>query len=192
MSELDTTKVWDPLVRVCHWALAAAFFAAFVSADDGWLPLHAAAGYTVLGLVLLRVIWGFIGPAHARFSSLVHRPSNVWQYLKQLVLLKPPRYLGHNPLGGAMAVLLLSVLILTAVSGLMLYGTDQHAGPLVQWLAGSPWAREEWLDETHEVLADLSVFLIVFHVAGVILDSCLHRENLAKAMITGRKASIRQ
>jgi cytochrome b len=183
----DSTTVWDPLVRVLHWALVAAFAISWVSAEDEWIPLHVLAGYVVLGLVLLRLLWGFVGPVHARFSSFVRTPAAVKDYLKQAVLLRPPRYLGHNPAGGAMVVALLATLLLTTASGLALHGASLQAGPLAQWMTGATWLHADWLEEAHEALADLCVILVLFHIAGVILDSFLHRENLVRAMVTGKK-----
>ena len=180
-------NVWDPLVRSLHWTLIGAFAVAYASAGDEWLRVHALAGYVVLGLVLVRVLWGFVGPGHARFSSFVRGPAAVKDYLQDLVLLKAPRYLGHNPAGGVMVVALLATLLLTTLSGLALYGASLQAGPLAQWMTGAIWLQADWLEETHEALAHLCVILVLFHIAGVIFDSFLHRENLVKAMITGIK-----
>jgi hypothetical protein len=83
-----------------------------------------------------------------------------------------------------MVMVLLAALLLTTASGLALYGADQQAGPLAQWMAGAVWANPDWLEETHEILASLTVILVIFHVAGVTLDSLLHRENLVKATDT--------
>jgi cytochrome b len=192
MTASGAVKVWDPFVRMFHWSLAAAFAVAYFTGGDEQLPVHTLAGYVIGALVALRLVWGLVGPQHARFTSFVRGPGEVWAYVKQLVLFKPPRYLGHNPAGAVMVIALLTLLVLTVASGLMLYGADQHAGPLAQWMAAAPWADEEWLEEIHEVLANLTVFAVVFHVAGVILDSFLHRENLVKAMITGTKESVQQ
>ena len=99
-------KVWDPLVRVFHWTLVIGFFTAyFTEGEEETLFLHTWAGYTVAGLVLVRLLWGFIGTRHARFSDFVRRPTVVKDYLSDVLRLKPQRYLGHNPAGGLMIVL---------------------------------------------------------------------------------------
>ena len=104
-------KVWDPLVRVFHWALVAAFTVAFVTEDDLLAP-HVLAGYTVLALALVRVVWGVVGTRYARFADFVYPPVAVKAYLKELLRLRPPpRYLGHNPAGGFMVPALLLVLL---------------------------------------------------------------------------------
>jgi cytochrome b len=169
-----TVKVWDPFVRVFHWSLAALFLVAFLTGDD-IERVHIAAGYTIAGLVALRIVWGFVGPAHARFGNFVRSPRDVLAYLRDVALFRAPRHLGHNPAGGAMIVALLVMLIGTSATGYMLT-TDAFWGV-------------KWAGEVHEVFANLTVALIVFHVLGVLLASFEHRENLVKAMITGRKRS---
>ncbi len=179
-------KVWDPLVRIFHWSLVAAFFIAYFTEDD-FLSLHAWAGYTVGGLILFRLIWGFIGTRHARFSDFVRPPGVAIAYLKDELAGRARRYIGHNPAGGAMVIALLVSLALTVVTGLVTYGSEECAGPLSVWLCNAP----EWLaeagEEIHEFFANFTLFLIVLHVAGVIWSSLLHRENLVAAMWHGRK-----
>jgi cytochrome b len=168
----ETVKVWDPLVRVFHWSLATLFLVAYITGDE-IETVHIAAGYTIGGLVALRIVWGLIGPAHARFSNFVRPPREVLAYMRDVALLRAPRYLGHNPAGGAMIVALLLMLIGTAATGYMLT-TDAFWGA-------------KWAEEVHEVFANLTVGLVVVHVLGVLIASFEHKENLVKAMFTGRK-----
>lgn len=184
MRDDDVVKVWDPLVRVFHWALVTVFAVAFLTEDE-WLDLHVLAGYTVLGLVGLRLVWGVIGTRHARFRDFVRRPSAVLAYLGDLLRGRARRYLGHNPAGGAMIVALLAGLALSAATGLLVYGASEAAGPFAG-LVGAGWA--EPLEAVHEVLANLTLILAGAHVAGVLASSLLHRENLVRAMVTGTKA----
>ncbi len=186
MTTQAMVKIWDPLVRIFHWSLVAAFFTAYFTEDD-FLTLHTYAGYTVLGLILIRFIWGFIGPHYARFSNFVTRPATAWQYLRDTLALRAKRYLGHNPAGGAMIVLLLISLLITTLSGLAAYGAVESAGPLGNWLghAGENW--EDVLKEIHEFFANFTMLLVAIHVLGVIVESLLHRENLVRAMYTGNK-----
>ncbi len=181
----DEIKVWDPLVRLFHWTLVLAFFIAWLTEDD-LLTLHVWAGYTVLGLVLARIVWGFVGTRHARFRDFVRPWPDVVGFLKQTLLGRAPRYLGHNPAGGAMIVLMLIMLLLIGLTGLFLYGIEEAAGPLAG-LAGAPEWLEDGLEEVHEFLANAMLFLVVVHVAGVLVESRIHHENLVRAMITGRK-----
>lgn len=181
-------KVWDPLVRVFHWTLVAAFFTAyFTEGEDETLTLHTWAGYIVLGLILVRLLWGFIGTRHARFSDFVYRPAAVKDYVVSLLKLHPRRYLGHNPAGGLMIVALIVSLFMTTFFGMALYAAGEQAGPLAGWLGtlGESW--EDVFEEVHEFFANFTLFLVVVHVAGVIVESLMHGENLVRAMFTGRK-----
>jgi len=183
--ERNTVKVWDPLVRIFHWSLVLGFSIAYVSGEE-FAGLHIYSGYAVFGLVLLRLVWGVIGTRHARFRDFVYRPAVIAAFFRDTLLLRARRYLGHNPAGGAMILLMLATLVLTAVSGMAVSGIETGSGPLAV-LAGSSQLLEEAVEELHEFLANLMVLLVVVHVAGVIVESLIHRENLVKAMFTGRK-----
>ncbi|HYM02660.1 MAG TPA: cytochrome b/b6 domain-containing protein [Stellaceae bacterium] len=190
--------VWDPLVRIGHWTIVAAFAIAYFTEDD-LLTLHVWAGYTVGAVVVIRIAWGFVGPARARFSDFIYAPRTIIAYLSDLARLRGRRYLGHSPAGGAMVVALLAMLTATVVTGLMTYGADKKAGPLATfYTAGEPLpsasldgshkpAEESAIREVHDLLADLTLVLVLVHVAGVALASVVHHENLVRAMITGRK-----
>jgi cytochrome b len=177
-------KVWDPLIRGFHWSLALCFVIAYISEDE-ILFLHVWAGYTLLGLLAFRLLWGFFGPRHARFTNFIYRPATVLGYLKDIATSRAKRYLGHNPAGGAMVVALLLSLLATALSGLAVYGAQEFAGPLAAWLGGVEYADS--LEDLHEFLANLTLLLIVLHVLGVIAASWQHKENLLAAMFTGNK-----
>ena len=192
-------KVWDPLVRAGHWLLVAGFFIAWITDDDLEL-LHTWAGYLVGGIVAWRLVWGLIGTRHARFTDFVFSPATVMRYAKSMFTRHPIHYLGHNPLGGYMVLALLLMLSLTTWTGLELYAsegkgplaTDSHA--LTQAFANGGDrkkrindAGEELWEELHEVCANLTMILIVFHIAGVLLSSLIHRENLIAGMISGYK-----
>ena len=132
-------------------------------------------------------MWGFVGSEHARFSDFVYRPSVVLRYLVDTVRFRAKRYLGHSPGGGAMVVALLVALLATTVSGLMVYGADQHAGPMASWMAGVSDQAEHALEEVHETLANVTLALVLLHVIGVAVASLSHRENLVRSMFTGHK-----
>lgn len=164
-------------MRVVHWGLVAAFGIAYFTEDD-MMDVHVAAGYTVLALVLCRIVWGFIGGPYARFSSFVSGPRVVMAYLRDLASLRARRNLGHNPAGGAMIILLLVALLVGAtVSGLAVYAADEQAGPLAFWLGGIGEAWEDRLEEWHDLLADLTAVLVLLHFLGVLVESIMHKEN---------------
>ena len=186
LDKRNTVRIWDPLVRVFHWTLAAAFLTAYLVEDD-WLGLHVVAGYTVLALVLFRLVWGAIGTRHARFTDFVRSPAVVLAYLKDALAIRARRYLGHNPAGGAMVIALLVSLTFTAVSGLALYGYGEFSGPLAGLMQGAPVWLGNALEETHEFFANFTLLLVLLHLAGVALASLQHGENLVRSMVTGRK-----
>lgn len=190
MNSQAMVKVWDPLVRAFHWLLVIAFFTAYFTEDD-LLTVHVYAGYTVLGLILLRLIWGFVGSRHARFTNFVTRPQIAWQYFKDALLLRAKRYLGHNPAGAAMIVFLLISLFLTTLTGLAAYGASESAGPLAGWFGNLSEQSEHAIKEVHEFFANFTVVLVAIHVGGVIFESLVHRENLVRAMIHGYKPAER-
>lgn len=186
MSNDNAIKVWDLPVRLFHWSLAAAVLVAFVTEDD-LLWAHTWAGYSVLALVMLRWLWGFAGSVHARFSDFVRTPREILGYLRDVLAFRAERHIGHNPAGGAMALALLILLPLVALSGMALYGYLEYAGPLADWLRTAP---DDWggtLKEIHDFLAHLLLGLVGLHLAGVLAASLQHRENLVRAMWTGFK-----
>lgn len=184
----NEVSVWDPLVRIFHWVLAGAFFIAYITEED-FLTIHSWAGYTVLGLLIFRVIWGLIGTKHARFKDFVFSPQQIIQFLKDTFFLRAKRYLGHNPAGGAMVILLMSSLLITSFSGLILFGAEEGQGPLASWLSGSSHFVGDIVEELHEFFANFTLFLVFVHVAGVLVESMIHRENLVTSMLNGKKRS---
>ena len=210
--EPGNVRVWDLTVRVGHWTLVAAFATAWLTGEEESF-LHIWSGYAVAAVVALRLLWGFIGTPHARFRGFVRGPVAVATYLRGLATGTAPRYLGHNPAGGAMAIALLAALALTTVSGMMVYAIEEKAGPLAGFAAVTgdastmpvmiPAAHaadddehgyedhgegsEEFWEELHELSANLCLALVMLHLLGVIASSRAHRENLPLAMVTGDK-----
>lgn len=205
MTTKDEIKVWDPLVRIFHWSLVAAFTIAYLTEDD-WQAVHVWAGYTVAGLVAFRLVWGFVGTKHARFRDFVYSPAAVFGYLKDLVSFRAKRYIGHSPAGGAMAIALLISLAATTLTGMKLYAVEENAGPFaaVQMQGISPISSayadedereyegqggegDELWEELHEFFANFTLLLVFLHIGGVVVSSLAHGENLPRAMVTGRK-----
>lgn len=172
MTESPKILVWDLPTRAFHWLLALSFAGAWITAEsERWRDVHVLLGYTVLGLVAFRLLWGLVGTRYARFTSFALAPSAVFDYLKSLATFKPRHYLGHNPAGSWAIFALLALLATAAATGWAAYA---EIGP-------------EWLEELHEGAASAAAALVLVHIAAVFTTSLLHRENLVAAMITGYK-----
>lgn len=171
-SEPRDILVWDLPVRVFHWLLVFSFAGAFITAEsERWALVHVTLGYTVAALVAFRLVWGVVGTRTARFASFVRGPAAVWSYLKSLVSGQPAHHTGHNPAGALAIVALLALAAVVTASGWMQY---QDIGP-------------RWLEELHEGAANLMLLLVGVHVVAVVASGWLHRENLVRAMFSGRK-----
>lgn len=185
MAKGDTVRVWDPVVRVFHWSLAIAFAVAWFSeAEPMWL--HSGAGYLILALLVLRIAWGFLGTPHARFRDFVRGPGEALRYSAAELTGRSRRYIGHNPAGGLMILALMGLLLAQVGTGIVMLAADEGAGPLAAWIVPSEGLAES-LEEVHEILANALVTLVLLHVAGVVIGSLRHRENLVRAMIDGHK-----
>lgn len=170
-------RVWDRLVRCLHWLLVPTVVSVWITGH--WFDArHHALGYAAVAIVAVRVLWGFWGSPHARFSDFVQGPRRTWQYFRLLLKGREPRHLGHNPLGGWMVVALLSCIALCSITG-FLYTTD--------WLWGYAW-----LDALHAGLAWTLALLVAAHLCGVLMMSLRGRENLVLGMFTGNKRADRR
>ena len=169
---MKATRVWDLPTRVFHWTLVLMFIFAFLtSEDDHWALLHVTAGYTIGGLLIFRVIWGFAGTRHALFSDFLKRPSEVICYLRGLACGADHACVGHNPAGGISILLLLLSGLGATLSGILIYED-------VDW---------PMLEEIHEGASNLMLLLVALHIFGVGASSLVHRQNLVTSMITGMK-----
>lgn len=169
---MSRIMVWDLPTRAFHWLLALSFTGAFLTAEsEKFRDLHVMLGYTMLGLIGFRVVWGLVGTRYARFSAFSFGPRAVLDYLKSLLTLRPQHFIGHNPAGSWAIWLILSLGLISGASGYAVYND----------LGG------ELFEELHEGAANLMLGVIVVHVIGVIASSLLHGENLVKAMVTGFK-----
>lgn len=177
--------VWDLPTRIFHWLLVAAFLTAWVTYEDNrFLYVHTYAGYVFLGLLVFRLLWGMIGSHYARFHTFAYDWPSVTAYLKALLSGRATRYIGHNPIGGWAIFLMIILGFVVAVSGLLVLGGEEGHGLLggLGTFAMGTAARE-----LHEFSAWAMAGLVLIHVAGVIVESLVHRENLITAMITGYK-----
>lgn len=167
--------VWDWPVRLGHWLMVGGFILAWLTSEsETFRLLHALAGGVVVAVALFRLLWGCIGTRYARFGDFVHGPRAVVDYLGGLLKIRPEMHVGHNPAGGWAIVALLGLGLLTGISG---------------WASYNDFAGD-WLGELHEGLAATLLSVVVVHLAGVVSGSLIHRENLVRAMLTGRKQGL--
>lgn len=164
-------RVWDGVVRVTHWSVAA--IVCYDIVDDSGDQLHRVLGYVAAGLVLFRILWGFIGSEHARFGAWLPRPAGVLAYARALARGRAPRFVSHTPLGAVMMLAMWTLILLLAVTG---------------WMSRlDPFWGEDWPIDIHRWLSNTLLGLVVIHGLVAIVLSVVGKENLVGAMITGRK-----
>ena len=178
------SMVWDPFIRVFHWSLVGFFSLAYLL-EGTRLALHSHAGYTIGLLLIFRLLWGVVGPIHARFTDFVTSPAQALRYFTTLLRGNPAASVGHDPAGAVMILSLMVSLLVTVISGMSLFAMEGR-GPLagtfvIEFSAGA-------VETVHSFAADTTLALIAVHVTGVIASSLLRKENLLLAMLTGRKA----
>ncbi len=205
----NSIKVWDVFVRIFHWTLVGVMIGQYLTGDR-FKNVHIKLGYFLICLVLARILWGFFGSKHARFSDFLYGPGAIIDYLKVLIKGRPKHYIGHNPAGGLMIIVMLFSLLVTAFTGLKTLGSrgqgpladhgisivrlayadkDEHDDDQHKYRKGREQKSKEheFWEEIHEVMTGFMIFLIIVHISGVIVSSWVHKENLILAMITGRK-----
>lgn len=172
MIKTTTQLVWPVTLRLLHWTLALSMILSFATheAAGKW---HEWTGYVALAAALLRVALGLVGAGYWRFSQFARGVSTTLAYARAVVQKREPRYLGHNPLGGWMVLVLLADVVATGVTG-WLFTLDRFWGMT-------------WLEELHGALGHALIPLLILHVAGAVFTSWRHRENLVGAMLHGRK-----
>ncbi|MDH4276203.1 MAG: cytochrome b/b6 domain-containing protein, partial [Gammaproteobacteria bacterium] len=185
MPQPSKILVWDLPTRTFHWLLVLSFSVAWITHEDNrYLYAHTVAGYFFFGLLLFRIAWGVIGSHYARFRAFAYDWRSASGYLRALLSGQASRYLGHNPIGSWAIFLLLALGLLISISGLVVLGGEEGHGVLRGIV---PYALGKAAKEVHEALAATMVLVIIIHIAGVIVESLIHRENLVQAMLTGYK-----
>jgi cytochrome b len=180
-------RVWDRFVRFFHWSLVLSFALSYWSIQAGKLELHVLIGYFLAGLIVSRLLWGFYGTRHARFSDFIHSPATTLQYLKTIAIGHPRRFLGHNPAGGVMVAALLAVLAVISITGLAVLAVIDFDGPLLSLTHAVNDQQAFAVREAHALAVNVILAMVSIHLLGVLLTSYQHKENLVRAMITGDK-----
>lgn len=163
-----------------------AFVVAYLSEDDH-MTLHERAGYTVLALIGVCLLWGLVGTKYARFSNFIYPPKEITGFVKDTLSLRAKRYIVHNPAGGAMVILLMLSLVVTGLTGMSVLAIEEQQGPFASLMSGMGEFWEELFEEVHEFFANFTLFLVAVHIAGVLVESLIHGENLIRSMTNGRK-----
>ncbi|MEQ1525508.1 MAG: cytochrome b/b6 domain-containing protein [Gallionella sp.] len=164
--------IWDVPTRVFHWLLVVSFAGAYYTADsERYRDIHVMLGYVLLGLIAFRLSWGFLGTHYAKFSSFLFKPSEVVTYLTSLNKLDAKQYLGHNPAGSVAIWMLVSLGLISSVTGVLAF-QDMGGDVVVEW---------------HDWVSEAMLVIVVLHVLGVLVSSVMHRENLVRSMVTGYK-----
>jgi cytochrome b len=176
--------VWDVAVRIFHWALVLLIGFSWLSAEMDWMDWHFYSGYAVLTLILFRILWGFAGSTHARFSDFLYGPSAIIAYLRTLPSRTAAKFAGHNPLGGISVLLILLCVLLQTGSGLFANDDILYEGPLYKHVSKE---LSDWLTTIHKLNFDVLLVLAGVHIAAVFYYLVWKSENLVKPMITGRK-----
>ncbi len=186
------TRVWDWPIRLFHWLLVLAIIGLFVTGKLGgnWMEWHQPLGAFVLGLIVFRIIWGFVGSYHARFANFVRGPGGVIGYLKTIIGKSDgpaATHLGHNPLGALSVLAMLLVIGFQAVSGLFADDDILASGP---YAAAVSKAVSDWLTKMHKLNSDLILILIGLHIAAIAFYFFVKKDNLVKPMLTGDKEVV--
>lgn len=191
MAERETVSgtsvaVWDLPVRLFHWSLVVLLVLAWSTAQAGlsWMPYHLWTGYAILTLILFRLLWGIFGSRHARFSDFIGPPGAAWRYARQLAAGRHPFYLGHNPLGGYMVVLLLTLVLIQVGTGLFATDDILVSGPLADQVPGR---INRLLTGLHKLNVNILIVAVTAHVAAIGYYRWRFGENLVRAMVTGQK-----
>jgi len=178
------TLVWDIPVRFFHWALVLLIGFSWLSGEMEWMEWHLYSGYAVLALVLFRVLWGFVGSTHARFSDFIYGPGALIAYIRTLPSRTAAKFAGHNPLGGISVVLILLCVLVQTGTGLFANDDILTEGPLYKHVTKD---LSDWLTTIHKYNFNVMLGLIGVHIGAVLYYLLYKSENLIKPMFTGRK-----
>lgn len=182
---LQPTLIWDFPTRLFHWTLASSFAVAWLTAESApWLAVHVFCGYLALGLVGFRVVWGFAGSHFSRFASFGFSLKGALAYLKEVASGQAERFVGHNPTGSLVIYLLLALIVVIGATGILTLGAEEQHGLAAGWFT---FAQGALFKPIHEMAATVMLLLVGVHITGVVVESILHKENLARSMVNGHK-----
>jgi len=198
----ESIKVWDIVVRVFHWSLALFVTISFFTGEV-LQTVHAYSGYIIICLLIIRIVWGFVGTKYARFSNFIYPPKTIINYFKNLTDETAKNYLGHNPVGGAMIIIMIVFLSMTAWTGLKAYAVEGK-GPLASIETSiitqaqadnhehhdrhdKHEKKDEFWEDVHEIVANFMMLIVLLHIGGVLISNEILKEDLIRPMFTGYK-----
>jgi cytochrome b len=181
---MQKIAVWDVPVRLFHWLTAMLVATAYTTWRLNWMDWHAYSGYALLALVVFRLLWGFFGSETALFARFIAAPRRAASHLAQLLRREPDHQVGHNPAGGWMVLLLLTLLLAEALTGIYTNNDVADVGPLTE-VTPAPVAN--FITTLHDVLWQALLAAVALHILAVGLYWAAKRQNLLLPMITGRK-----
>jgi cytochrome b len=176
--------IWDLPLRLFHWLLALSMVASYVTAKLGfdWMQWHFYLGYWTIGLLVFRILWGILGPRHARFSSFIRNPSAIWLYLKGMLNPNSARTIGHNPVGGLMVLLMLLLVAIQAGTGLFTTDAVVWAGPYNPSVSES---TAGFLSTVHDWNFNFIIGAVVLHIGAIVFYALYKKQNLVVPMLHG-------
>lgn len=180
----DRRLVWDLPLRLFHWLFALSIAALWATAEYEMMDWHFKLGYWMIGLLAFRIIWGFVGPRHARFINFIHSPPAVFRYAKAIFKGEPVYTVGHNPLGSLMVIVMLVLVSIQAVTGLFASDDILWYGPYNP-AVDSATARS--LTRLHHQNFNWILIAIVLHIAAILFYGLVKKQNLVLPMLTGKK-----
>ena len=182
----QTQTIWDFPVRICHWLIVLLVGAQWITAEllDDAMQWHAWFGYGMLGVVVFRLVWGFIGTRYAKFGQFLASPSTVWHYVTATLKGNAPVYTGHNPLGGWMALLLLLLLLVQSITGLFMTDDIFFTAPYYSAVSSDIQAL---MNTLHHQAFTILQWAVLLHVIAALVYVFVKRQPLIKAMFTGKK-----
>jgi cytochrome b len=182
--QVRKVKVWDVPTRLFHWVLALGILAAYLSHEFSTIERHMQIGYVVLTLVVFRLIWGVVGSQTSRFADFVPTPQATLAYVRASLGGRPPKTVGHNPLGSILIYVMLILVAFQAGTGLFANDAIFSEGPLAKLVSDD---TSDLLTDWHEQSFWILVGCIAVHVTANVVNELVLREPLIRAMITGNK-----
>lgn len=178
------TRIWDSPTRLFHWALVINIVAAWYTIENRLIELHEIAGYSLLTLIIFRILWGFVGSSTSRFTYFLCSPISALKYLRLSIKQKAHHELGHNPAGGWMVAIMIVIILVQILSGLFANNDLGFSGALSDFVSKE---SSDLITQLHQLNFDILVAIIWLHVVAVFFYVLVKKDNLVKAMITGYK-----